>query len=48
MIPFGDASSQHLVRIIRRDEKTFVEEDLGEVRFVPLVGAEGWPAPLPN
>ena len=44
VIPFGDASSQHLVRIIRRDEKTFVDEDLGEVRFVPLVGAAGWPA----
>lgn len=48
VIPHGDASSQHLVRIIRRDEQTFVEEDLGEVRFVPLVGAEGWPAPLTN
>ncbi len=43
VIPHGDASSQHLARIIRRDEQTFVEEDLGEVRFVPLVGAEGWP-----
>lgn len=44
VIPFGDASSQHLVRIIRREEETFVEDDLGEVRFVPLVGAAGWPA----
>jgi protein-L-isoaspartate(D-aspartate) O-methyltransferase len=48
VIPHGDASSQHLARIIRRDAHTFVEEDLGEVRFVPLVGAEGWPAPLTN
>jgi len=48
VIPHGDASSQRLARIIRRDEQTFVEEDLGEVRFVPLVGAEGWPAPLTN
>jgi len=46
VIPHGDASSQHLARIIRRDEQTFVEEDLGEVRFVPLVGAAGWPAAL--
>lgn len=48
VIPHGDASSQHLVRITRRDEQTFVEEDLGEVRFVPLIGSEGWPAPLTN
>jgi protein-L-isoaspartate(D-aspartate) O-methyltransferase len=44
VIPFGDADAQHLVRIIRRDEQSFIEEDLGEVRFVPLVGAAGWPA----
>ena len=44
VIPHGDASSQHLVRIVRRDEREFVEEDLGEVRFVPLVGEAGWPA----
>lgn len=44
VIPHGDASSQHLVRIIRRSEHDFVEEDLGEVRFVPLVGEAGWPA----
>ena len=44
VIPHGDASSQHLVRIIRRGEHDFVEEDLGEVRFVPLVGEAGWPA----
>jgi protein-L-isoaspartate(D-aspartate) O-methyltransferase len=47
VIPHGDASSQRLARIIRRDEQTFLEEDLGEVRFVPLVGAEGWPAAQP-
>ncbi|MBV8757764.1 MAG: protein-L-isoaspartate(D-aspartate) O-methyltransferase [Deltaproteobacteria bacterium] len=44
VIPHGDASSQHLVRIIRRSEHDVVEEDLGEVRFVPLVGEAGWPA----
>ena len=44
VIPHGDASSQHLVRITRRGEHDFVEEDLGEVRFVPLVGEAGWPA----
>jgi protein-L-isoaspartate(D-aspartate) O-methyltransferase len=43
VLPVGD-ERQRLVRITRKDETTFVEHDLGEVRFVPLVGAEGWPA----
>lgn len=44
VLPHGDAANQRLVRITREDERRFVEENLGEVRFVPLVGAEGWPA----
>jgi protein-L-isoaspartate(D-aspartate) O-methyltransferase len=44
VIPHGDASSQRLVRITRQSETQYSEEDLGDVRFVPLVGAEGWPA----
>src|SRR5207237_482367 len=32
-----------LVRIGRRDETTYDEQNLGEVRFVPLVGEQGWP-----
>lgn len=44
VIPHGDTASQRLVRITRRSETEYVEEDLGDVRFVPLVGAEGWPA----
>ena len=43
VLPTGDADHQRLVRITRRDLTTFAEEDLGDVRFVPLVGAEGWP-----
>ena len=43
VLPFGDVHHQRLVRITRRDEVSFDEEDLGDVRFVPLVGAEGWP-----
>lgn len=43
IIPHGNVSSQRLVRITRRSEHELVEEDLGDVRFVPLVGAEGWP-----
>jgi protein-L-isoaspartate(D-aspartate) O-methyltransferase len=43
VVPYGDVAHQQLARITRRDVNQFVEEDLGEVRFVPLVGAEGWP-----
>lgn len=43
VLPFGDAEQQRLVRITRRSATSFYEEDLGDVRFVPLVGVEGWP-----
>jgi protein-L-isoaspartate(D-aspartate) O-methyltransferase len=43
VIPHGDASSQRLARITRNDQRHFVEENLGDVRFVPLLGAAGWP-----
>ena len=42
VLPHGNASAQRLVRITRRTETEFSEEDLGDVRFVPLIGAEGW------
>jgi protein-L-isoaspartate(D-aspartate) O-methyltransferase len=44
VIPHGDERSQRLVRITRESATGYIEEDLGDVRFVPLVGAEGWPA----
>ncbi|MGN6109675.1 MAG: protein-L-isoaspartate(D-aspartate) O-methyltransferase [Kofleriaceae bacterium] len=43
VLPFGTTDQQRLVRITRHATDRFVEEELGEVRFVPLVGAEGWP-----
>ena len=43
ILPHGEIDHQHLARITRRGADQFDEEDLGEVRFVPLVGAEGWP-----
>jgi protein-L-isoaspartate(D-aspartate) O-methyltransferase len=42
VVPHGTASSQQLVRITRKSETEFSEEDLGDVRFVPLIGVEGW------
>jgi protein-L-isoaspartate(D-aspartate) O-methyltransferase len=43
VLPHGDVDHQQLVRITRRDPDRFDQEDLGDVRFVPLLGAEGWP-----
>ena len=43
VLPHGLAEYQRLVRITRQSATHFIEEDLGDVRFVPLVGAEGWP-----
>lgn len=43
VIPHGQAEHQRLVRITRQSSTSFLEQDLGDVRFVPLVGAEGWP-----
>jgi protein-L-isoaspartate(D-aspartate) O-methyltransferase len=43
VIPVGrDPRVQELVRITRISEKEFKREDLADVRFVPLVGQEGW------
>jgi protein-L-isoaspartate(D-aspartate) O-methyltransferase len=43
VIPVGEvAGMQHLVRVTRVAAERFEEERLTEVRFVPLVGAEGW------
>jgi protein-L-isoaspartate(D-aspartate) O-methyltransferase len=44
VLPTGGDDSQHLVRIVRRDDERYEQQDLGEVRFVPLVGEQGWPA----
>ncbi len=44
VLPHGTGEYQRLVRITRRTATVFHEESLGEVRFVPLVGVEGWPA----
>jgi protein-L-isoaspartate(D-aspartate) O-methyltransferase len=43
VIPVGnDTRAQELVRVIRESEDEFRTEDLADVRFVPLVGEEGW------
>jgi protein-L-isoaspartate(D-aspartate) O-methyltransferase len=46
VMPVGsDPNVQELVRITRVSEQDFKREDLADVRFVPLVGEEGWAPP---
>src|SRR4051794_30890229 len=43
VIPVGwQARGQRLLKISRRSETEFEQEDLGDVMFVPLVGQQGW------
>jgi len=43
VIPVGtDPKAQELIRITRVDENEYDYEDLADVRFVPLIGKEGW------
>lgn len=44
--PVGDnPRSQELVRITRVAEEEFEREDIADVRFVPLIGKDGWESP---
>jgi protein-L-isoaspartate(D-aspartate) O-methyltransferase len=44
VVPVGPTPRlQELVRVTRLGQDEFRQEDLGAVRFVPLVGQEGWP-----
>jgi protein-L-isoaspartate(D-aspartate) O-methyltransferase len=43
IIPVGRlGGEQELVKVVRDSEQKFHEDDLGAVRFVPLVGLQGW------
>lgn len=43
VIPVGPESDQMLVRVTRTADGKFQREELTSVRFVPLIGAQGWP-----
>ncbi|PZA11581.1 protein-L-isoaspartate O-methyltransferase [Rhodopseudomonas palustris] len=48
VMPVGaDQHAQELVRLTRLGPADFTREHLDDVRFVPLLGAEGWPSPEP-
>jgi protein-L-isoaspartate(D-aspartate) O-methyltransferase len=38
----GSGSVQRLVKVTKLDDGTFQQSELGGVRFVPLIGEEGW------
>lgn len=43
VIPVGSADGgQRLIKLKRENATTLVEEDLGGVAFVPLIGVQGW------
>lgn len=43
VIPIGrDPRAQELIRVTRLDEDEYEREDIADVRFVPLIGKEGW------
>ena len=42
VMPVGPADEQTLVRVRRDERGALVREELGDVRFVPLVGEHGW------
>lgn len=46
VMPVGrDRHYQRLIKLVRRGEDEYESSSLGEVSFVPLVGADAWPAP---
>nr|WP_027687226.1 protein-L-isoaspartate(D-aspartate) O-methyltransferase [Rhizobium leguminosarum] len=47
IIPVGRGEGQRLKRLTRTGATAFVEEDLGGVRFVPLIGEDAWTATHP-
>ncbi len=49
VIPVGaDPKVQELVRVTRLSEDEFKTEDIADVRFVPLLGEEGWAETKPR
>jgi protein-L-isoaspartate(D-aspartate) O-methyltransferase len=43
VMPVGDPGwVQELIKVTKSDDGTLIEQNLGGVRFVPLIGEEGW------
>ena len=48
VMPVGAEEAQHLVTVTRTTADTYARTTLEPVAFVPLIGAEGWPADGPE
>lgn len=49
VVPVGSSQrAQELLRITRRADEKFDREDLADVRFVPLIGEQGWESDNPG
>ncbi|TCM14430.1 protein-L-isoaspartate(D-aspartate) O-methyltransferase [Novosphingobium sp. PhB165] len=42
VVPVGDADQQKLCKVTRLAADRFAEENLGTVKFVPLIGTQAW------
>ena len=42
VVPVGQERRQSLLKITRKSDTEYEEEDLGAVAFVPLIGEQGW------
>lgn len=42
VMPVGDKGEQKLLRVKKTGTSELIEENLGSVRFVPLIGTKGW------
>ena len=42
VIPVGNRSTQHMVKVLKQDDGSLVKKDYGLFAFVPLTGEEGW------
>jgi protein-L-isoaspartate(D-aspartate) O-methyltransferase len=42
VMPVGPKRDQRLLRVRRCSEHNFIDDDLGSVSFVPLIGEQGW------
>ena len=42
IIPVGNETSQNMVCIKKTADGNYIQEELGQFRFVPLIGKDGW------
>jgi protein-L-isoaspartate(D-aspartate) O-methyltransferase len=43
VMPIGDTQRQVLKKVVKESSTSYKDENIFDVRFVPLVGKEGWP-----